>query len=549
MLTINAKLEGHRLTITGTPQLAADSARVDRVKFDFDDEWTGFSRVALFWGSDGEEPYAVAVDGSGYAVIPWETIQEKGRMRFGVYGIKGTSRITSTVLKYQIQDGAWSASPANPGEITPTMLEQLQALVETAVEQMDDRLAEFDAAVETFYPHSGGVGALVTVEGTVDASPAGLTIYGKSVQNGTPAPDAPADIVTAGSGGTLAMVSAGKNLAYMTRGSINYATGQEEASDQATRTGYIPVMGPRLYCTKSTAFASGSAYSLNARCYAADFSYIGTVRLMDGEVLESYVTVQYNETLKNAAYIRFVQFYPDSTTTPEIINLMIAFGDTSSVSYPEYVKASGITAAIPTPNGLPGIPVASGGNYTDTNGQMWICDTIDLEAGVYTKRVETYTVTGSESISKSSESAVDTYLLYFPTGTPDLVKGNTAFLCSHFRASGATAVGNAEIPTTGNYLRMRCHYASAGASTVEAFTAAITGMTVVYALAAPVVTQLTEAQITALRALRGRKGLTYLYSADPAEPEFQAEMYIDIPTYIKDLVAANGNTMVFSVSE
>ena len=216
MLTINAKLEGHQLTITGTPQLAADSAYVDRVKFDFDSEWTGFSRVALFWGSDGEDPYAVAVDGQGYAVIPWETIQEKGRMRFGVYGIKGTSRITSTVLKYQIQDGAWSASPANPGEITPTMLEQLQALVETAVEQMDDRLAEFDAAVETFFPHRGGVGALVTVEGTVDASPAGLTIYGRSVQNGTPAPDAPADIVTAGSGGTLSMVSAGKNLFYPT---------------------------------------------------------------------------------------------------------------------------------------------------------------------------------------------------------------------------------------------------------------------------------------------------------------------------------------------
>ena len=415
MLTINAKLEGHRLTITGTPQLAADSARVDRVKFDFDDEWTGFSRVALFWGSDGEEPYAVAVDGQGYAVIPWETIQEKGRMRFGVYGIKGTSRITSTVLKYQIQDGAWSASPANPGEITPTMLEQLQALVETAVEQMDDRLAEFDAAVETFFPHRGGVGALVTVEGTVDASPAGLTIYGRSVQEGaTPAPDAPADIVTAGSGGTLAMVSTGAD--------------------------------------------------------------------MDDD--------------------------PDR-----------------------------LTSAIPTElYGLPGIPVASGGNYTDTDGQMWICDTIDLEAGTWTKRVETYTVTGSESISKSSESAVDTYLLYFPTGTPDLVKGNTAFLCSHFRASGATAVGNAEIPTTGNYLRMRCHYASAGTSTVEAFTAAITGMTVVYALAAPVVTQLTEAQIAALRAFRGRKGLTNLYSADPAGPEFRAEMYIDIPTYIAGLM-------------
>ena len=539
MLTINAKLEGHRLTITGTPQLAADSARVDRVKFDFDDEWTGFSRVALFWGSDGEEPYAVAVDGQGYAVIPWETIQEKGRMRFGVYGIKGTSRITSTVLKYQIQDGAWSASPANPGEITPTMLEQLQTLVETAVEQMDDRLAEFDAAVETFFPHRGGVGALVTVEGTVDASPAGLTIYGRSVQDGTPAPDALADIVTAGSGGTLAMVSAGKNLAYMTRGSINYATGAEEVNNQATRTGFIPVMGPRLYCTKSTAFASGSAYSLNARCYAADFSYIGTVRLMDGEVLESYVTVQYNETLKNAAYIRFVQFYPDSTTTPEGINLMIAFGDTSSVSYPEYVRASSISSAIPTPNGLPGIPVASGGNYTDTDGQMWICDTIDLEAGVWVKRVGIFTLNG-EYIPQTVSTMGSYTRFWYQVGTVSIAPASGT-MCSHapYDTSGydEARLGFGISASYPRNIWAKLPTATVG-STAETIRTWMQNnpMTLVAALVEPVVEPLTEAQIAAQRALRGRKGLTNLYSADPAGPEFRAEMYIDIPTYIAGLM-------------
>ena len=36
---------------------------------------------------------------------------------------------------------------------------------------------------------------------------------------------------------------------------------------------------------------------------------------------------------------------------------------------------------LPTPNGLPGIPVTSGGNYTDPQGQQWICDEVDLERG------------------------------------------------------------------------------------------------------------------------------------------------------------------------
>lgn len=45
------------------------------------------------------------------------------------------------------------------------------------------------------------------------------------------------------------------------------------------------------------------------------------------------------------------------------------------------------TIALQTPNGLRGIPVASGGNYTDKNGQQWICDEVDLERGICIKRV------------------------------------------------------------------------------------------------------------------------------------------------------------------
>lgn len=40
---------------------------------------------------------------------------------------------------------------------------------------------------------------------------------------------------------------------------------------------------------------------------------------------------------------------------------------------------------IPTPGGLPGIPVSSGGNYTDEKGQQWVADEIDLAKG---ERVE-----------------------------------------------------------------------------------------------------------------------------------------------------------------
>ena len=46
------------------------------------------------------------------------------------------------------------------------------------------------------------------------------------------------------------------------------------------------------------------------------------------------------------------------------------------------------TITLQTPNGLPGIPVTSGGNYTDPQGQQWICDEVDLERGVKVQRVD-----------------------------------------------------------------------------------------------------------------------------------------------------------------
>lgn len=55
------------------------------------------------------------------------------------------------------------------------------------------------------------------------------------------------------------------------------------------------------------------------------------------------------------------------------------------------------TLSMNTPNGLPGVPVYPDfdGNipeeaFTDTDGNSWICDEIDLEKGVYIKRVDEY---------------------------------------------------------------------------------------------------------------------------------------------------------------
>lgn len=50
------------------------------------------------------------------------------------------------------------------------------------------------------------------------------------------------------------------------------------------------------------------------------------------------------------------------------------------------------TITLQTPNGLPGIPVTSGGNYTDPQGQQWVCDEVDLERGVKVQRIASFVI-------------------------------------------------------------------------------------------------------------------------------------------------------------
>lgn len=54
-----------------------------------------------------------------------------------------------------------------------------------------------------------------------------------------------------------------------------------------------------------------------------------------------------------------------------------------------------------TPNGLPGVPVSKDGNYTDENGQQWVCDEVDLGRGKYVQRVGKYVFDGTEPMNDS----------------------------------------------------------------------------------------------------------------------------------------------------
>lgn len=93
-------------------------------------------------------------------------------------------------------------------------------------------------------------------------------------------------------------------------------------------------------------------------------------------------------------------------------------GPSPSPSYPQEIEVAGnsgnikinfsnednskiTTAIIPTPNGLAGIKVTKNGNYTDLNGQQWICDKIikyTNGSGEYIQRIAKILIDGINNV-------------------------------------------------------------------------------------------------------------------------------------------------------
>ena len=79
----------------------------------------------------------------------------------------------------------------------------------------------------------------------------------------------------------------------------------------------------------------------------------------------------------------------DGTPTPDAPVPIVSAGDGGSITVTlSDGNGKTQTLTLPTPNGLPGIPVKSGGNYTDPQGQHWVCDEVNLKRGVRVQRVK-----------------------------------------------------------------------------------------------------------------------------------------------------------------
>jgi hypothetical protein len=216
----------------------------------------------------------------------------------------------------------------------------------------------------------------VSVSDAFSAPLCGLTVYGKSTQDGTPTPDAPVPIVSAGDGGSVAVKVTGKNLLNIPDGS-----GTARGVTVTAKDGLISISG--------TAISSGYAW-LNIPPLIASGVVILSSSLTSLKVKlvsEKWVVIlSPNAANKMSDVATKIVFMVTEGQTYNLtgVKVQIELG-TTATAYSPYREQ---LLTLPTPNGLPGIPVTSGGNYTDENGQQWVCDEVDFGKSVKVQRVD-----------------------------------------------------------------------------------------------------------------------------------------------------------------
>lgn len=230
----------------------------------------------------------------------------------------------------------------------------------------------------------------IDVDDAFAAPLCGLTVYGRSTQDGTPTPDAPVPIVSAGDGGSVTVKATGKNLLNIPDGSgtargvtVTAKDGLISISGTATSSGYAK-LDILPFIASGVVILSSSITSPKVKLVSETWSVI----------LSSGASDKMSDMATKIVFI----VTQGQTYNLTGVKVQLELG-TTATAYSPYREQ---LLTLPTPNGLPGIPVTSGGNYTDQNGQQWVCDEVDLERGMKVQRIDKGAFDATKALAEQS---------------------------------------------------------------------------------------------------------------------------------------------------
>ena len=277
-----------------------------------------------------------------------------------------------------------------------------------------------------------------------------------------------------------------------------------------------------------------SFVDVTARALSVGSAIIGST---SGENITLYDASNYN-LLDLHIYGKTTQ---DGTPTPDAPVELVSVGDSGSITVNTTGKKDSKSMTVATPNGLPGIPVSSGGNCIDENGQKWICDEIDLAEGVYIQRCGHYVFNGTEEWA-SFLSRPDTYAYTYTCVPRSERQHELRIRCN---------IGTGRSWEDSSYCLFINEYeqfvvgeaALQGSANVDEFKVILANhpIEVIYPLETPIETPLSEEELAAYADLRTYRNQVTV--SNDAGVHMEIEYVMDAKKYIDNLVISGGGSV------
>ena len=360
----------------------------------------------------------------------------------------------------------------------------------------------------------------------------GLNVYGKSTQAGTPSINAPVDLVSVGSGGNMDVSVFSKNLLQniattQTINGVTFTVNDSIVTVDGTITDeFVQLEIGKMYCRANTPYALSGCPSGGGRS-----TY--WLLLKSGKAFDygTGTVFTYDVDTVTTVYLRLQRGITASGLT---FRPMIRLASIANDTYESYSSNS---LSVYTANGLLGVPVSSGGNYTDASGQKWCADEIDLERGVYIKRINKKTVTAETVITKHEYSNDNFFVAIIRESQKN---ASTDCLSTHFvkTTSGEALRTSACVYCMSNMVNaIHVSVPTTIANDITTFKnwAIANNLVVYHILATPIEIPLTDEEIAAYQALHTNKPSTTVLNDSGA---YMTLKYVaDTKSYIENKVS------------